>query len=358
MSLASPRMPRQVEHELRQARDGIEGTVTLATDNSSKVLVLGASGFLGAHVTKALVADGRDVRIFTRPTSNTALTDHLPIERHRGDVRDAASIVEAVKGCNTVYYCVVDTRAWLKDTSPLRSTNIDGLRNAMDAAIEAGVERFVYTSTYMTLGTNPSGICSEADAFNWWDDAPEYVRVRVEAENLFLSYCEQGLPGVACNVVMTYGADDLQPTAHGWIVQAYAKGEILCVWDVNLSSVGIEDAARAMILAEQRGRIGERYLIADRTVHLSEMARIARKAVGRSAWLPNIPMPLMYVACWLQETQAWLRGKETYVTVKSLDMMRMVKDFDTSKARDELGWEPRPVEESLAEGARWFAENT
>jgi dihydroflavonol-4-reductase len=226
--------------------------------------------------------------------SNTSVTDHLDIERYQGDVRDIDAVTAAMAGCGAVYYCAIDTRGWAKDTSQLRLTNIDGLRNVMEAAMEADVKRFVYTSTYMTIGTNPSGVSSEADAFNWWDSAPEYVRVRVEAEDLFLSYCEKGLPGVACNVVMTYGKDDIQPTAHGWMVERYAKGDIRCVWDVNIAGVGIEDAAEAMLLAEERGRIGERYIIAERSLPLREFANTIKNAAGRPAgWLPTIPIPLM-----------------------------------------------------------------
>ena len=161
-------------------------------------LVLGASGFLGSHVTKQLVAAGRKVRVLIRSTSNTRATDHLDSERFVGDVMDAESIARAMQGVASVYYCVVDTRAWLRDPAPLYRVNVDGLSNVMDAALAAGVERFVFTSSFVTVGIRPGGISTELDAFNWWDDAPDYVRCRVQAQSLFMEYCQdRGLTGIA-----------------------------------------------------------------------------------------------------------------------------------------------------------------
>jgi dihydroflavonol-4-reductase len=120
-----------------------------------KTLVLGASGFLGSHVTKKLCDQGRDVRVLVRSSSNTRATDHLDIERVHGDVLDAASLHQAMEGCSSVFYCVVDTRAWLQDPTPLYEVNVNGLRNAMDTALECSVERFVFTSTFGTIGRRP-----------------------------------------------------------------------------------------------------------------------------------------------------------------------------------------------------------
>jgi dihydroflavonol-4-reductase len=304
-------------------------------------------------VVKALAEEGRDIRVFTRATSDISAIEHLEFEHVIGDVCDAESLHEAMEGCSAIYYCVVDTRVWLKDPSPLRVTNVEGLRNVVEVAKDLDVERFIYTSTHLTLGLNPSGVASEQDAFNWWDQASEYVRVRVEAEGLFLDYCKRGLPGIVCNVAMTYGAEDRQPTPHGWLLSLVMRG-LLPAWDARFSSVGIRDAAEAMILAEKHGRVGERYLIADRTLRLEEIWTLAVKAAGTRIPVYSMPMWIMYAGCWLAEHGSWLLGLETEVTLKSLRLSRIPKDFDNSKARQELHWNPRPVEESIAEAARWF----
>jgi len=321
--------------------------------SKGKALVMGASGFLGSHVVKALAQEGRDIRIFTRATSDISAIEHLELERAFGDVCDAGSLREAMRGCSSIYYCVVDTRAWLKDPSPLRATNVEGLRNVLDLAMELGVERFIYTSTFLTLGSNPSGVATEGDAFNWWDKAPEYVRVRVEGENLLLDYCKRGLPGVACNVAMTWGAEDREPTPHGWLITLVLRG-LLPAWDASFSSVGIRDAADAMLLAEKHGSLGERYLITDRTLTTKEIWSIAVKAAGTPFPVYSMPIWVIYAACWLAEHCSWLLGLETEVTLTALRLSRIVKDFDSTKTRRELHWNPRPVEESIAEAACWF----
>ncbi len=321
--------------------------------SEGKALVMGASGFLGSHVVKALVAEGRDVRTFARSTSDTSATDHLELERAIGDVNDPATVRDAMVGCSVVYYCVVDTRSWLKDPAPLRVTNVEGLRNVLEVALELKLDRFVLTSTFMTLGLNPSGVASEEDAFNWGEQASEYVRVRVEAEDLFMEYCERGLPGVACNVAMTYGPEDRQPTPHGWMITLVLRG-MLPAWDASFASVGISDAADAMLLAEEHGRVGERYLITERTLTLKELWTIAVEAAGTRWPVYTMPMWVMYAGCWLAEHTVWLVGRETEITLDSLRLTRVVGDFDNRKAREELHWHPRPVEEAIAEAARWF----
>lgn len=322
---------------------------------NGKVLVLGASGFLGSHVVKALAKQGRDIRIFTRQTSDIDSIRHLKFEHFYGDVKDKDSVMRAMEGCSVVYYCVVDTRAWIKNTKPLYATNIDGLRNVMDTSLSIGIERFIYTSTFMTIGLSPSGIASEKDRFNWWEEAPEYVRLRVEAENLFLDYCKKGLPGVACNVAMTFGSDDNQPTPHGLLIALVASGQFPFYWDANFSSVGIKDAAEAMLLAEKYGRIGERYLITEKLLSIKELFQVVLNSVGLKKHLFRFPLSIMYVSCWLFETLASLRGKETRFSFTNLRLSRKTKDFDNSKALKELKWKPRPAEEAIAEAAQWFA---
>ena len=206
----------------------------------------------------------------------------------------------------------------------------------------------------MTLGVNPSGVATEADDFNWADKASEYVRVRVEAEALVKSYCERGLPGVICNPAMTYGSEDRQPTPHGWMLSIVLRG-LLPAWDASFSAVGIRDAADAMLLAEEYGRIGERYLITEKTLPLAEIWSIAMKAADKRWPVYRVPMWVMYAGCWLAEHGVRLLGLETEITVDSLRLTRVVKDFDNTKARKELHWNPRPAEEAIREAALWFA---
>jgi len=323
--------------------------------SSGKVLVMGASGFLGSHVVMTLAEQNRDIRIFTRESSNISSIKHLEFEHVYGDVLDKDSVEQAIKGCSVIYYCVVNAKAWTKNTELLRKININGLKHAMDAAMAAGVERFIYTSTFMTIGLNPSGIASEKDEFNFWDQAPEYVRIRVEAENLLLEYCKKGLPGMACNVAMTYGTYDIEPTLHGKILALVALGRFPFYWDATFSAVGIKDAAEAMVLAEKNGRIGERYIITEKMLHLREIFQLAAKTTGVKLRPFNLPVIFMYAACVFYNILAFIRRTDTGFSFVSFRLSRMTKDYDNSKARKELNWNPRPVEEVIVEAAQWFA---
>jgi dihydroflavonol-4-reductase len=323
----------------------------------NKALVLGASGFLGSHVVKALVAAGRPVRILTRASSNTAMTDHLEIERQQGDVFDRDMLRTAMEGCGSVFYCIVDTRSWLRDSTPLYRTNVEGSRLVMEMALEMRVERFVFTSSIVTVGLTPSGIASETDAFNWEDQAPPYVMTRVGAEQQLLELCDKGLPGIVCNVATTFGGHDHQPTPHGELLKLTVERKMPVYWNTKMSVVGIKDAAEALLLAEQRGRVGERYIIADRMMDIAEATSKTAAFAGVKPPRVEVPLSLVTASTWIAEKIMHALNKDTVLTMSSILLSQIMGDYDNSKARTELGWQPRPMDESLKEAAAWFKEN-
>ncbi|CKO15600.1 Putative oxidoreductase [Mycobacterium tuberculosis] len=244
-------------------------------------LVIGANGFLGSHVTRQLVADCApqkgEVRAMVRPAANTRSIDDLPLTRFHGDVFDTATVAEAMAGCDDVYYCVVDTRAWLRDPSPLFRTNVAGLRNVLDVATDASLRRFVFTSSYATVGRRRGHVATEEDRVDTRKVTP-YVRSRVAAEDLVLQYAhDAGLPAVAMCVSTTYGGGDWGRTPHGAFIAGAVFGRLpFTMRGIRLEAVGVDDAARALILAAERGRNGERYLISERMMPLQEVVRIPR----------------------------------------------------------------------------------
>jgi dihydroflavonol-4-reductase len=245
-----------------------------------KKLVIGASGFVGSHVVRRLVADGEDVRVMLRKTSSTKGIDDLAVERRYGDVFDDDALRAAMAGCDVVYYCVVDARVWLRDPAPLFRTNVEGLRHVLDVAVDAGLSRFVFTSTIGTLAISDGRPVTEEDPHNW-DDGGPYIEARVAAEDLVLRYArERGLPAVAMCISNTYGPGDWGPTPHGGLLARVAAGQFPLYLGFSMEVVGIEDAARAMVLAGERGRVGERYIISDRYLSTKEVHRIAAEAVG------------------------------------------------------------------------------
>ena len=322
-------------------------------------LVIGANGFLGSHVTRQLVADGEQVRAMVRPAANTRGIDDLQVTRFHGDVFDTDTLREAMDGVDDVYYCVVDTRAWLRDPSPLFRTNVEGLRNVLDVAVKKpDLRRFIFTSTYATVGRRHGHVATEDDVIGSRGLTP-YVQSRVQAENLVLRYvAEAGLPAVAMCVSTTYGSGDWGRTPHGAFISGTVFGKLPFVMNgIQLEAVGVDDAARAMILGAERGRVGERYLISERMVALTEVVRIAADEAGVPSPPRSISVPALalYAMGALGSLKARLTGKDAELSLNSVRLMRAEADVDHSKAIRELGWQPRPVEESIRDAARFWA---
>ncbi|WP_247056492.1 NAD-dependent epimerase/dehydratase family protein [Mycolicibacterium sp. F2034L] len=322
----------------------------------AKKLVVGASGFLGSHVTKQLVADGHDVRVLIRRTSSTRGIDGLPVERHYGDIFDEAALREAMAGCDVVFYCVVDARAWLLDPAPLWRTNVEGLRRVLDVAADADLYRFVFTSSIATIGRSTDGPATEETPHNWLDRAGDYVRTRVDAENLVLrAYRERALPAVAMCVSNTYGPDDWLPTPHGALVSAAVRGKMPFYIDGAESEVvGVEDAARALVLAGEHGRPGERYIISESFMSARKIYEAACGAVDVAPPRYGVPIGVLAAAAALNAPIARLRRRDTKLTPLSIRLMRIMSRMDHSKAERELGWHPAPTADALADAARFF----
>jgi dihydroflavonol-4-reductase len=322
---------------------------------ATKKLVIGASGFLGSHVTRQLVATGADVRVMLRRTSSTKGIDDLPVERCYGDVFDDGALRAAMTGCDVVYYCVVDARMWLRDPAPLFRTNVEGLRHVLDAALGANLKKFVYTSTTGSLAISDTRPVTEDDPHNW-DQGGAYIEARVAGENLLLSYArDRGLPAVAMCISTTYGPGDWAPTPHGSLIALVANGRFPFYLGYSAEVVGIEDAARAMLLAAERGRNGERYIISDRYMSIRELHRIAATAAGRRPPRTGIPMPVLRAGARVNDLMARLLRRDLLFAYAGMRMAELMSPLDHSKAERELGWKPEPVEDSIRKAAIFFA---
>ena len=245
-------------------------------------LVMGASGFLGSHVTRKLVERGDEVRVWIRESSSTVGFDDLEVERTYGELGDRDALRAAMAGVETVFYCIVDTRAWLRDPTPLFATNVEALRGVLDVAVEVGVPRFVFCSTVGTIGIAGSGLADEELPHNWRHLGGPYIESRLQAEELVLAYQrDHGLPAVVLNVGTTYGPRDHVPTPHGKLVRAAARGKMPAyVRGASMEVVGVEDAATAFLLAEEKGRIGERYIVSESYLPIRDLFTVAADEGG------------------------------------------------------------------------------
>ncbi len=327
---------------------------------SAPKLVIGANGYLGSHVTRQLVDDGHDVRVMVRHGANTIGIDDLAVTRFVGDIWNDEVLRTAMAGCDDVYYCVVDTRGWLKDPAPLFRTNVEGTRNVLEIAKDiqkdGALQRFIFTSSYVTVGRRRGHTASEEDVIADLKSLTPYVRSRVQAENLVMQYVrDYGLPAVAMCVSTTYGAGDWGRTPHGAIIAGAAFGKLPFVMKgIELEAVGIDDAARALTLAAEHGKVGERYLISEKMISNADVVRIAADAAGVPAPEKSVPLALSWTMAALGSAKARLRGTDEQLSLGSLRLMRAEAPLDCSKAKRELGWQPRPVEESIREAAKFW----
>lgn len=328
--------------------------MTSGNRTPQRALVMGASGFVGSHVTRLLAERGDDVRVLVRKTSSTKGIDDLDVQRHYGDLDDLDAVRAAMADRDVVYYCVVDARAWLRDPTPLFATNVEALRGVLDVACEADLTKFVFTSTIGTIAVG-EGVTEETP-FNWTGKGGPYIESRRQAEDLVLNYArERGLPAVAMCVSNTYGPRDWQPTPHGGMVKAAALGRMPgYVRGVAAEVVGIEDAAAAMLLAADRGRVGERYIISESYLPMRTLFETAADEAGVKPPRFGLPVPLLYAAGLAGTVAGALLRRDSPLTLTSARLLRHTSPLDHGKATRELGWQPRPTTEAVRRAATFF----
>ena len=321
-----------------------------------RALVMGASGNVGACVTRHLVSGGADVRVLLRKSSSTKGIEGLDVERCYGGISDTAHVAAAMSDRDVVYYCVVDTRAELRDPTPLFETNVNGLRKVLDVAVKANLRRFVFLSTIGTIAIGRNGESVDEDTpFNWSDQAGSYIESRRQAEQLVFSYvADHGLPAVVANVSNPYGPPDWQPR-QGMFVQLAALGKLpFYIRGVGAEVVGIDEVADALLLAAQRGRIGQRYIVSERYMTQRELMTVAAQAVGAQPPRLGIPMALVYAFAHASDAVGSLFHRDIMISRQSARLIELTSPAAHDKATRELGWYPRPTEHFIRRAAQTY----
>jgi len=318
----------------------------------AKALVTGGTGFLGAAIVRELLADGEQVKVFRRERSPLKNLEGLEVEHAVGDLREPDSLKAAMEGCDRVYHCAALYKLSGGYEDYLQS-NVVGTRNVMQAAMDAGIERVVHTSSIAAIGA-PRGQ-GKVDENQVWTFGPlnnPYITSKFIAEHEALRFGARGLPVVIVNPGAPIGRGDLRPTPTGDMVVNLIKG-LYPMWvKVEIGVVDVDDSARQHRLAMEKGKPGERYLSVGETVTLAEMGKLLREAVG-SPWRPTLPGWMLKLAIY-----------STYLLPQWANMLAAIAryplhsfDYDITKAKEDLGMEFRPVRESLETAARWFADN-
>ncbi|HWD59818.1 MAG TPA: hopanoid-associated sugar epimerase [Stellaceae bacterium] len=321
-------------------------------------LVTGATGFVGAAVARALVGQGLPVRVLARPRSDRRNLAGLNVEIAEGALEDAASLARAVAGCRYLFHVAADYRLWVPDPAAMFRANVDGTRALMAAALAAGVERIVYTSSVATLGIVKDGDADETTPSGIGDMIGPYKQSKFAAE---LAVCEMiaedGLPAVIVNPSTPIGPGDVKPTPTGRLIVEAAKGRMPGYVDTGLNLVHVDDVAAGQLLAAERGGIGERYILGGENMGLAEILGEVARLAGRRAPSLKIPYAVVLPIAAGAELMARITGREPFITLDGVRMSRKKMYFSSAKAMRELGYAPRPARSAIADAVAWFAAN-
>jgi dihydroflavonol-4-reductase len=318
-------------------------------------LVTGGNGFVGCHVVRALIARGDQVRVLARETADLSALTGLEVEIVRGDLRAYPEVERAVRGCDEVYHVAADYRLWLIDSAPMYATNVEGTRNIIRAALATNVTRIVHTSTVGALGIPHGGIGSE-DTPSALEDMPgHYKRSKFMAEQVALEAARNGAPVVIVNPSTPVGALDIKPTPTGRIIVEVLNRRMPAYVGTGLNIVDVADVARGHLLAAERGRIGEKYILGGENLELKDFLR--RIAMISSMPPPRVRIPYAMAFGFALGAEAFSRVVTRRAPRASITEVRMARKkmfFDSAKARAELGYEPGPIDVAIRAAIEYF----
>jgi len=318
-------------------------------------LVTGASGFVGSAVARALQARGAPLRLLVRPTSPRKNLEGLEAEIVVGDMADPDAMAAAMTGVRHLFHVAADYRLWARDPEEIVRNNLSGTRAVLGAAKSAGVERVVYTSSVATLGFKDDGTPSDETLPLAPDEAiGAYKRSKVIAEREVERMAADGLPVVMVSPSTPIGPRDIKPTPTGRIIVEAAEGRMPAFLDTGLNLVHVDDVAAGHLLALDKGRQGENYILGGQDVSLGTMLADIAALVGRKAPTVSLPRAPLYPLALATEAVARLTGKEPFLTRDALKMSRHHMFFSSAKAERELGYGARPYAAGLSDALEWF----
>lgn len=323
-----------------------------------RVLVTGATGFVGSAIVRAFLAAGYPVRALVRTSSPRGNLAGLEIEIVEGDIRDANAITRAMSGISSVVHAAADYRLWARDSKAIMRTNVEGTRTVMGAALAAGVDRIVYTSTVATLTLRSGG--APADETAPLPDTVEvgaYKRSKVVAERLVEDMiARDALPAIIVNPSTPIGPRDVRPTPTGRLIVAAASGRIPGFVNTGLNLVHVDDVAAGHVAAFTHGKIGERYILGGQNVLLADMLGDIARLAGQRPPRFKLPRAPLYPLAAVAEMIAAITGREPLLTLEGLRMSKQRMFFSSAKAERELGFRARPYTDGLDDAIDWFRE--
>ena len=321
---------------------------------AERVLVTGASGFVGSAVARALAARGDEVSVLMRETSPRTNMAGIDCRIVVGDMRDAQSMAKAVDGARYVFHVAADYRLWARDPEEIVRNNLQGARAVMEAARITGVERIVYTSSVAALKPVAGMAVDESSRHSEQTVIGAYKKSKLVAERLVERMAQEGLPVVIVSPSTPIGPRDIKPTPTGRIIVQAANGGMPAFVDTGLNLVHVDDVAEGHLLALAKGRIGENYILGGEDVRLKDMLAIIAPLVGRKPPRVQLPRGPLYPLAYGAEALARLTGKEPFLTADALKMSKHHMFFSSDKARRDLGFIARPFVRGIEDALAWF----
>jgi dihydroflavonol-4-reductase len=323
-----------------------------------KAFVTGATGFIGASIARELIRDGHTVRALVRPGTSRKNIEGLSLEAWEGDLLAPDSLAAGIHGCDLVFHTAADYRLWTRRPAAMYAANVEGTRAILEAALLAGVSRLVYTSSVGTLGNPGDGTPGdETTPVTFAEMVGDYKKSKFLAERVAEEYIPRGLPLVIVNPSTPVGILDIKPTPTGKVFVDFLNREMPAYLDTGLNLIDVEDCARGHILAAEKGRIGEKYILGNKNLTLREIFSHLEEISGLSAPKVRLPYIPILLAAYVNEALSRLTGREPLIPLNGVLMARKLMFFDSSKAIRELGLPQTPVTEALTKAVAWFRTN-
>ena len=326
---------------------------------ADKVLVTGASGFVGSAVVRALLGSGYRVRALLRETSKRINLAGLDVEIVEGDMRDAAAVARAMAGVRFLFHVAADYRLWVRKPEEILVNNREGTRLLMEAALATGVERIVYTSSVATIACAENG--GQADETMQLSEScaiGAYKQSKVAAERVVEAMIARDrLPAIIVHPTAPIGPRDQKPTPTGRVIIEAAAGRIPGFVDTGLNLVHVDDVANGHLAAMRHGKPGEHYILGGQNVMLAEFLGQIAIMCGRPPPKLRLPRPLLYPCAVAAEVMAHVTRREPFLTIDGLRMSKHRMFFSSAKAERDLNYEARPYPEALKDALAWFRDN-
>ena len=320
-------------------------------------LVTGAAGFLGSHVTRQLVARGETVRVLMRPSSSNRAISDLSLEYVTGDLRDKASLERALNRVDRVFHLAADYRLWAKHSRDIYDSNVGGTKNLLAAAMNAGIDKLIYTSTVATIAVDRPQLPNESTDAKLEEMVGHYKRSKWMAEREVLQAARDGFPVIIAMPTTPVGPWDWKPTPTGKIILDFLNGKMPGYVETGLNFVGVEECAAGHLLAAERGKIGERYLLGAENLTLKALLDMLAGITGLRAPSMKIPHGVALGVAYVESAFSRLIGKEPQIPVEGVKIAQHKMFVDCSRAQRELGFQPGPVAAALERAVRWYRAN-